>query len=356
MGLFDKIKNALFEEEYVEVEEKPKKVKKEVSKVSEERPIAKKVVLPERDIRAEELDEDVLVDEDFDVKQKAIVEEPVPEKKDFKVMDDDDFKVDEYRLNEPQIVKVLDDDAEISTSREEPLYYQGKRDRNNYGYGDVSRVTVPEYGRSNYETTQTYSGIYQKKEDSTHFKPSPIISPIYGILDKNYKKEDVVTKREVRLTSSYARENISVEDVRKKAYGNLSDDIEKELDIAVAQKNNANKDDENLLVDLSDEEDKPTVKEVTMGDALEYFEDLGLEYNVDYVDANKENTVGRRSKDNYDEILDTKSEELEEDNKEVMTSREEVKKTDDFVTKADNSSGDEDNLFDLIDSMYKDND
>ena len=28
MGLFEKIKNALFEEEYVEIEEKPKKPKK----------------------------------------------------------------------------------------------------------------------------------------------------------------------------------------------------------------------------------------------------------------------------------------------------------------------------------------
>ena len=31
------------------------------------------------------------------------------------------------------------------------------------------------------------------------------------------KKEDVVTKKEVRLTSSYAKENLSVDDVRKKA-------------------------------------------------------------------------------------------------------------------------------------------
>ena len=48
---------------------------------------------------------------------------------------------------------------------------------------------------------------------------------------------------------------------------------------------------ENLLVDLSDEKDKPEVKEITMGDALEYFQDLGLEYNVDYVDASKEKQV-----------------------------------------------------------------
>ena len=48
MGLFDKIKNALFEEEYVEVEEKPKKPKKESPKKEFERPIAKKVVLPKK--------------------------------------------------------------------------------------------------------------------------------------------------------------------------------------------------------------------------------------------------------------------------------------------------------------------
>ena len=52
MGVFDKIKNALFEEEYVEIEEKPKKPKKskikEKKNKEEETPIAKKVVLPEK--------------------------------------------------------------------------------------------------------------------------------------------------------------------------------------------------------------------------------------------------------------------------------------------------------------------
>ena len=40
MGVFDKIKNALFEEEYVEVDEKPKKVKK--SKVKEDKKAEKR--------------------------------------------------------------------------------------------------------------------------------------------------------------------------------------------------------------------------------------------------------------------------------------------------------------------------
>mgnify|MGYP003309718670 CR=1 FL=1 len=171
---------------------------------------------------------------------------------------------------------------------------------------------------------------------------------IYGILDKNYKKEDVVTKKEVRLTSSYAKENLSLDDVRKKAYGSLSDDIAKELE---EEKKNTTfevdkKDDsENLLVDLSNDEEKPAVKEVTMGDALEYFEDLGLEYNVDYVDASKEKATGRRS-DNYEDVPQITQEiPVVEEKKEEVTE----------VNKDVNIDSD-DNLFDLIDSMYKEND
>ena len=68
MGLFEKIKNALFEEEYVEVEEKPKKPKKEILKKEVEQPVAKKVVLPKKeDVKVEELDENEYLDEDFEI-------------------------------------------------------------------------------------------------------------------------------------------------------------------------------------------------------------------------------------------------------------------------------------------------
>lgn len=376
MGLFDKIKNALFEEEYVEVEEKPKKPKKEVPKSRDvERPIAKKVVLPEKkEVKVEELEEDELLDEDFEIAPKAVEKPIVEEKRDFKVMDDDDFRVEErsYRSSEPKIVKVIE--KEEPEVRDDYSYYQNireRRDKTAYGMSDSIKVSVPEYGKSSYESsTSSYGGAYEKKEDRTHFKPSPIISPIYGILDKNYKKEDVVTKKEIRLTSSYARENLSVEDVRKKAYGSLSDDIAKEIDEVVEPKKQATfdierrsvveaDDDANLLVDLSDDDEKPSVKEVTMGDALEYFEDLGLEYNVDYVDANKPAPTGRRTKDNYDEDVDTpeiisKVEEPEVKKEEAKVVKEEV--DDPIIAKAESSIDSEDNLFDLIDSMYKEND
>ena len=79
-----------------------------------------------------------------------------------------------------------------------------------------------------------------------------------------------------------------------------------------------------------------------MGDAVEYFQDLGLEYNVDYVDAGKK-TSGRREKKVYDDDITIDNFESTEKKTEVVQ-----KKNDDGDT--------DDNLFDLIDSMYQDQD
>ena len=52
------------------------------------------------------------------------------------------------------------------------------------------------------EKKKSVSELYNaKKDDKTKdkkhtFKPTPIISPVYGILDKNYKKEEVKAKKE----------------------------------------------------------------------------------------------------------------------------------------------------------------
>ena len=371
MGVFDKIKNALFEEEYVEVEEKPKKSKRDLfkketvkEKKREEKPIAKKVVLPEKkEVKVQEYEEE-LIDDDFEIKPKKRsipVEDEV--KNDFKIMDDNDFKVEpevRYSESEPKIVKVIDKEEPVAYQNEEPHYYESKaKEKQPYGLSESSVVPVHEYG-----------GAYEKKEDKTYFKPSPIISPIYGILDKNYKKEDVVTKREVRLTSSYARENLSVDDVRKKAYGSLSDDLVREIEKGSKEPETSfiiddNDYEDNLLVDLSSDDEKPAVKEVTMGDALEYFEDLGLEYNVDYVDASKEKASGRREKEHYDqefEIEDDSFDTVEkvDDKKNITVISEKTVEAESKIEKKEIKEvldvDSEDNLFDLIDSMYKEED
>jgi len=42
------------------------------------------------------------------------------------------------------------------------------------------------------EKKEVYKG--RKEEGKRHFEPTPIISPVYGVLDKNYKKDDIVNK------------------------------------------------------------------------------------------------------------------------------------------------------------------
>lgn len=348
MGVLDKIKNALFEVEYVEVEEPPKKEKKEKkAKVKEpkeeKKPIAKKIVLPgKKEEKVEQIEEEELLDEDFEIrpKEEAIIEEA---KESFKLMDDDDFKVDEdnFFTEEPEIIeeeKPVEVKQETYTAPVEVNNYQsekaysGTRESRPYGMDSSYNVPVHQYG------------TYERYEERTYFKPSPIISPIYGILDKNYKKEDVKEKREVR-TNSYTKEIVNVDSVRNKAYGRRVKEEEKPTPVEVDDE------EEKLMVDLSDQS-KPEVKEITVGDALEYFQDLGLEYNVDYVDASAE----KKNPDPVEEKEEEKpvEEEQKEDREEVQTIEKEDPKEVVEESKEETSEED-DNLFDLIDSMYQEN-
>ena len=98
MGILDRLKNALFEEEIVEVEEKPKKPKAKTDFFKErkqDKPIAKKVVLPEKkETKVEELEEIDYVDEDFEI--SPAVKEQLEEsyREEFNVSDED-LKVEE---------------------------------------------------------------------------------------------------------------------------------------------------------------------------------------------------------------------------------------------------------------------
>ena len=314
MKLLDKLKNALFEEEYVEVEE-PKPVKKK------EKPIAKKIIVEDKP-KKQAPKEDLIVEEE---KKEEKVETPNRDFK-FKAILDDDFidleeekkqkplpKIEPKKEEKPKPVK-----EEVKETR--PLYQGEKKteEKKLYGVNNDKEIKIYEYGSAS-----------RQKEKKT-FHPSPIISPIYGVLDQNYKKDDIVTKKEVRITSSYKSKNIDVDSVREKAYGNSDDIFEKEL-TSNKQKEPTKEEtedfvikEEDSLLDISDD-NTPSVAKVTMGDAEEYYSDLGLEYNIDYKDVSHEKATGRRT---------------------------DLKNFDEEEPKNDDASI-EDNLFDLIDSMYE---
>lgn len=372
MGVFDKIKNALFEEEYYEVEEKPKKkpkVKEEkIKEKKPEKPIAKKIVLPTKKEKVEEIEEEDLKDENFEFRPKdeIILDDSDKVERPFKMVDDEDLLIDEELTIEP----VHDDkkyefyDFNKEESFDKPIYEEQPKINESYnGYKGTYKDEVSSFrkereaerGPYGMNEVKTERMPYESKEERKVFRATPVISPIYGILDKNYKKEDIVPKKEVRLSSTFTRGRVSIDDIRRKAYGTLSDDL---ADNFMDNDDDDNKSrfdidesvskEEDLLVDLS-EEKKPAVKEVTMGDALEYFEDLGLEYNVDYMDEKRE--VSKNDKEKLDLIKEepkkeTRVSKIEEEKEEIVEDKKE--KTEQI--KDDDS---DDNLFDLIDSMYQ---
>jgi len=359
MGLLDKIKDALFEVEYVEVDEPPKKEKK-VQKEKEEKPVAKKIVLPgRREDRVEELEEEELKAQDFEIRPKDETLK-VKTREEFKIMNDNDFKMDEdIEIEEPQIIQVLNTDNQVEEEkREETISTPVERQEVSYT-PPVETVSTHEsklYGVDNsYHVPVHPYGTYEKKEEKPYFRPSPIISPIYGILDKNYKKEDVREKREVHI-SSYSRNNVSVDDIRNKAYGSNKNEVESLEEVQDVTKFEVEDEKEdNVLVDLSDRA-KPEVKEITMGDAVEYFQDLGLEYNVDYMDVSKEKAAPK--KEVVEKKQETKEKEMAltkdlEDTMELGVPEEKPQ----LIEKKNDHVGDDtnDNLFDLIDSMYQEN-
>ncbi len=66
------------------------------------------------------------------------------------------------------------------------------------------------------------------REEKKSFRPSPIISPVYGIIDKGYQKDETSSKGEVR-SSYYSAKEANVDAIRNKAYGGLESDIETTL-------------------------------------------------------------------------------------------------------------------------------
>ena len=302
MGLFSKLKGVFFEEEEEEIEEEDERETRD--RVA----VAKKIETPE--IKKVEpvinREEKVNIEED----------EPEEEKKEkdiFPSFDDKDFEVEKtIELYEP--VK----EPEIE---EKPVTVE------EYHYEEI-RYEEPII---NEDDSKAYHGLYEgtkEREAKPTFTPSPIISPIFGILNTNYKKEEIMTKKEIRLSQT-SNKKADLDTIREKAYGDLAGDISVSIEEGNESKDKEVETDtkEDLLYDLSEE--SPKVKVVTVGDAEEYYNDLGLEYNVDY---KVDDEPPKRVKDDLEELKEDK-----EENKVNIEENE-----------------DEKNIFDLIDSMYED--
>jgi len=155
------------------------------------------------------------------------------------------------------------------------------------------------------------------KEAKKAFRVSPIISPVYGVLDKNYKKEDITSKDKNEKIAVTKEGKVDFDIIRKKAYGTLSDDIEQVLEpddnkamffnLKSEDKRN-DIDDNNLLYEMSDNGADSIMDNITLGAAEENYTDFGLEYNVD----GKIKEVAELNDNNLFDLIDSMYVEKEE--------------------------------------------
>lgn len=162
------------------------------------------------------------------------------------------------------------------------------------------------------------TAILRKPEEEEHkqFKPTPVISPVYGVVNKNYDKVTKVATEETVKKTIKGNGSVDVEEVRNKAFGTLEDQIVRTLDKPVK--------------DFYKEETKP-IEELLINDLDE-----------EEQRANDDIITESRVKNNQDklDLLD----EIEEELDNVKKEPEKQIPVDDTI---------ESDLFKLIDSMYE---
>lgn len=117
----------------------------------------------------------------------------------------------------------------------------------------------------------------EEKKEENKFKPTPVISPIYGILDKNYKKEDLLIND--NNSSNKEEKKLDYETVRRRAYSNAYETQEEgdSKGIFFNLDDDNKKEDEEVKIiynDVEPEEEKNIEddKNKTIGEKIEEYE------------------------------------------------------------------------------------
>lgn len=289
MGLLNKIKGILFEEvEEDEVVSTPKS--------EEKKPIAEKIE-PQRKV------------EEPVEKSVPKVTAPVKEAKTENLNERDLFKSDNispfFDFDEEEFSNMSRVQKPKTTNVME--YERKKRVEKRYDMGNFSKI----------ERTE----VVEKKK----FKPSPIISPVYGILNEDYKPEDIKSK-----TDNVVNTGLDFNSVRKKAFGEET-----------LGEPEASYYEESVTVKVKENEEEKQQKVKTIDELLEDTSDVTI-------DVDEKNSVeDKNDKEATDEVADY--ERIDKDLEEV-TAKCDVNKTE--MKKVEDDDTLENDLFDLIDSMY----
>lgn len=167
------------------------------------------------------------------------------------------------------------------------------------------------------------------------FKPSPIISPVYGILDKNYTPDEITTREPDKT--------LDVDSVRKKAFGSLEEKIDMPIDIKNFEENFANETNEKNIIEEKLE------KARTIDELLKDSSD-------EVINVSEEKNDFLPNLDNLEDTITDLRMQIKSNTNETLNESLEKKQIPEETIKEESPSKDdnlESDLFDLIDSMYE---
>ena len=296
MGLVSKLKNILFEEEEVEIPVIEKKEKKpEV--VREYKELPKKEEVKVTNYQNYDHLEPV-------IQKEAKMEEKVRFHTDSETVSEREIFKSEKTFNFPAFDEEEFDSFVPKKRSTNVMEHERKKQEKRVEY-------KPEY-RKDYKD-------YKKPEETKEvkrFKPSPIISPVYGILDKNYTPDEITTRTEATPTRS-----LDVDMVRKKAFGPKEEKVVEKIDVK----------EEEILVDKALEEKMEKARTI---------DELLKDSSDEVIDIN--DAIDEEIDKSFSDVRDLDEDEFEESSRQEEKHEESLE--DDTL---------ENDLFDLIDSMYE---
>lgn len=381
MGLFDKIKDLFTDEEEAYEEEKDDAVKiKEIKK--EESPRKEPVKEPEesklptfmREKIEEEEQEKFKIQESFeDIKPDFNVSSRVNSRINNNVYTEDTVEIPKKEESSFKFPVEFDDNDFVPSRTKKVAAIHNFEDDNPLISKEIKKEEPV-------KKEKKVAELYKDKSSKTSehkFKATPIISPIYGVLDKNYSKDQIreVSENSYEIKRNSVSKGIDFESVRKKAYGSLVDDIKENLmcencELLKEAKEEKRKKEvaDNLVYDVLKEESEEEIKDdITFGDATENYYDYGVPYEAPLVSKRYKEKV---DKEPEVKILNSVQEMDKPSKKEVPPVKSSINLLSTLKKSMGESSSNEesgvknniqdekkdleltDDLFSLIDSMY----
>lgn len=228
------------------------------------------------------------------------VKREIPKKKQIIVDDEKEEEISERELFKAE--RTFNFPMDMDEDEEEPDFTPIKK----------MEEEKQEYYKPSTSTRSTYKSstkIVTEKKEEKKFKPTPIISPIYGIIDGEYqnssdKIEDSLSKtRELGNTK-----RVDFDEVRQKAYGivkNQEEEIKSDENKGIF----FNLDEEKEDIPKEDEQEEEDIK-ITYND-VDYEEDDEEEIEVPKItrlNRNKKNAIEKQEDDSI--LSETKEQDL----------------------------------------------